>query len=91
MPAKLKWTKPALDAYKAAGEQMKAAGFRALRDLADPDCQSILIFWSGPEGVTIQQTFVETADVVYYGQIEPPTEPPTEPPAAAPTEEADHA
>ena len=64
-----KWSGFGLDAYKKTGEQMKALGFRALRELDDQDCQSVLTFWSGLNGSIIQQTWVDTGDVVLYRTV----------------------
>jgi hypothetical protein len=66
---KLKWTKAAIEAYKKTGEQMKGLGFRALREVKDPDCQTVLTFWSGLDGCIIQQTWTDTGDVVLYRTV----------------------
>jgi hypothetical protein len=66
---KIKWTSVALDAYKKTGDEMKALGFKALRELKDADCQTILTFWGGLNGCMIQQTWPETGDVVLYRTV----------------------
>lgn len=66
---KLRWTALALDAYRKTGEQMKTLGCRAIREVGDPDCQTVLTFWSGLDGCIIQQTWVDTGDVVLYRTI----------------------
>lgn len=66
---KIKWTAAALEAYKGAGEEMKQAGFRALRELRDPDCSTVLTFWAGPKGTVIQQTWTDTGDVCFYRAV----------------------
>lgn len=66
---KVKWTKVAVDAYKSAGEEMKAAGFRPIRELKDPDCQTVLTFWAGPAATVIQQTWTDTGDVCFYRSV----------------------
>lgn len=66
---KLKWTKFGLDAYKKTGDQMRALGFKPLRDIQDADSQSALTFWSGLDGCVIQQTWTDTGDVVLYRTV----------------------
>ncbi len=67
---KLKWTGLALEAYKKTGEQMKSLGYRATREIKDPECQTVLTFWAaGLGGVIIQQTWTDTGDVVLYREI----------------------
>ncbi len=66
---KMKWSGAALRAYRETGEQMKALGMRAMREVKDPDCQTVLTFWSGFDGCVIQQTWVDTGDVVLYRTI----------------------
>lgn len=66
---KIKWSGLAISAYKTAGEQMKSLGFRALREVKDPDCSTVLTFWSGLDGCIIQQTWTDTGDVVFYRTV----------------------
>jgi hypothetical protein len=71
-----KWSKIALDAYKQVGEEMRTLGFRPLRSLPDPDCQTELTFWVGPFGkdaqlrTIITQSWIDTGDTCFYGAIE---------------------
>ncbi len=67
---KSKWSGLAIDAYKKSGEEMKAMGFRALREVKDSDCQTVLTFWSGIDGCVIQQTWTDTGDVVFYRTVD---------------------
>lgn len=71
---KIKWTAIALKAYQQAGEEMKAECFRAMREVKDPDCSTVLTFWGGPHGTVIQQTWTDTGDVVFYRAVTSVTE-----------------
>lgn len=66
---KINWTQLAIDAYKKTGEQMKSLGFKAIREIKDADCQTVLTFWSGLDGCVIQQTWTDTGDVVLYRTV----------------------
>jgi len=66
---RIKWSGLALAAYRKTGEQMASLGFRALREVKDADCQTVLTFWSGIDGCVIQQTWTDTGDVVLYRTI----------------------
>lgn len=50
---KIKWTEDAIEAYKKTGEQMKSMGFKALREVKDPECHSVLTFWAGLDGCVL--------------------------------------
>lgn len=63
---KMRWTTESLAAYKAAGEEMKQRGYRAMREVKDPDCQTVLTFWGSAEGTVIQQTWTQLGDVVFW-------------------------
>lgn len=66
---KIKWTDLALRNYKSAGEEMKAANFRAMREVKDSDCSTVLTFWAGPHGTVIQQTWTDTGDVCFWRAV----------------------
>lgn len=70
----MKWSSEALKSYKAVGEEMKAANFRALRELRDPDCNSVLTFWVGPTGTVIQQTWTDHGHVMFWRAVSGITE-----------------
>lgn len=64
-----KWSDMALDAYKDTGQQLKAVGYRPLREIKDPDGNSVLTFWAGADGAVIQQTWTDTGDVQLYRTV----------------------
>lgn len=66
---KIKWTTAAIRKYQDAGQQMKGLGFRALREVKDPECQTVLTFWAGIDGCIIQQTWTDSGDLVLYRTI----------------------
>jgi len=69
---KIKWSTLAIIAHAKTGEQMKALGFRPLREVKDPDCQTVLTFWAGrtvATGCVIQQTWTDTGDIVLYRTV----------------------
>lgn len=64
-----KWTKLAIDSYKKTGDDLKALGFKAIREIQDRDSCSVLTFWAGLDGTMIQQTWTDTGAVVLYRQV----------------------
>lgn len=75
----MKWTQLAIDNYKAEGERLKTLGYRAMREIKDKDCGTVFTLWTGryQNGssaeelhVVIQQTWIDTGDVVLYRQAE---------------------
>lgn len=61
-----------LTGYRESGEAMRKLGYRALREIEDPDggrCGSCLTFWGVPGDLVLAQTFWDTGDVNYYRSI----------------------
>lgn len=50
---KIKWTALALKAYKDAGEEVKSQGAKAIREIKDPDCNTVLTMWAMPSGAAL--------------------------------------
>lgn len=44
---KLKWTRDSIAAYKSAEEDLRGRGYRAMREIQDLDCSTVLTFWAG--------------------------------------------
>jgi hypothetical protein len=67
---KLRFTEIGMTTYKQVGEVMKARGYKAMRELRDPDCSSVLTFWAnGCIGTVISQVWTDTGDCCYWKAI----------------------
>lgn len=71
---KLRWNDKSITAYKSAGDELRESGCKALRELTDKDCGSVLTFWATPKGCLIMQTFVDTGDVSFFREAPTVTE-----------------
>jgi len=60
--------RPAFESYARTREEVKALGYKALREIQDHDGKTVLTLWAGSAGVLIQQTWADTGDICFYRQ-----------------------